>query len=202
MVELLVAMFLFGVFGLSAVSLASSAFRDLGIESNLNLAALELNRALGLLSSELRMSSTLSPYLPGNNAALSDCSSAVAVTATTIKFFVVEDDPGASTTSGVQAYYVGYKYDSASQQLLRGEISVNSLTNCAVPATDPTTSAYAKPLAGRVVPVDTNSDGVAEAAFVRTGSTIAVNLGVSARGAAQLSKLQKLPTQAFSRVSI
>jgi len=198
--ELLVALLIFGVVGMAAVSICGSALRDLGTESRMTMKSLQLNQALGLLSNELRMSSNLSPYLPGNNASLSNCAASVAVTATTMKFFVVEDDSTATTTSGIKPYYVGYKYDASAKQLLRGEIPVDSLISCVVPG-DPTSATYAKPLANHVVAIDSDDNGTVDPAFAKSGAMFTVSLGVSASVANQGTKQQKLPTKVFERIS-
>ncbi len=201
LLELLVAMALFSLIGLSVLTLSSSVLHDMGTESRMVSESMELSRALGLLSSELRMSSSLSPYLPGTNSALYKCSGTVLISSYTVKFFVVEEDPTALLTSGIKAYYVGYRYDPINKTLLRGEIALNSIYSCTVPATDPTSSTYAKTLATHVTAIDTNGDGIAETAFAKSGNMLSVNLGVQVNGAGGISKLQKLQTKVFERIS-
>ncbi len=175
--ELLVSMGIFSVVGLAMVSFASRSFRILGVETKASEAAAELRSGLALLSTELRMSTSVSPYLVGNVEAVVDCSAQVSISGNTVRFLVTEDDESGSS-SGMTAYYVGYKYDSASGELMRGEVEAPSVFNCTLPAGDPLASGYAKTLARKVVLIDSDGDGDVEPAFAHSGSSLVVNLGV------------------------
>lgn len=177
LVELLVSMSLFGIVGLGLVAFTSNALRGLSDESRLSFAALEAKNALGMLSSELRMSSAISPYLPGTDSSATNCRAAVSANATTLRFMLAEDDSDAAT-AGIQPYYVGYRFDSISGTLLRGEIPGSTVTSCVVPAGDPASSAVAQTLAERVVQIDADGDGTLEPVFSLSGDVLTVNLGV------------------------
>lgn len=180
--ELLVGVTLFGVVGLGLLNFVNDALRSLSVESRAALAALELNNTMGLISSELRMSSSVSPYLVGNDETVVTCSNALAISSTSIRFLVVEDDPS-SATSGLQPYYVGYIYNSATKELRRGEIAGTTVTNCTLPAGNPTSNSISQLLAENIVPVDINDDGTDEPLFNydATTGTLTLTLGVEVK---------------------
>ena len=169
--EMLVSLGMFAVLGMSFISFSTSALHTLSSEDRAALATQELRSAEQLMSSEYRMSSSISPYIVGTTSSVVTCTSALAVTATTVKFLVVQDET-ATSTSGIQPYYVGYKYDSATKQLLRGEIPGTSITNCTPPAGDPTSSTYAKVVAENVVQIDADGNGSIDSPFVVNGNAI------------------------------
>ena len=107
LVELMVSLGLFGIIALAMTSFTSQALQTVGVESRVSLASLEAKNAVAILGSELRMSSSVSPYIPGNTPSLTKCSGSVSVTSTTLKFLVTQDDESAVSASGIRSYYVG-----------------------------------------------------------------------------------------------
>jgi hypothetical protein len=200
MVELLVSLGMFSVIGAGFLMFVGSAAKTTAIENRASLASQELKNALKLLATEVKMSSVISPYLVGNTAATVTCSSAVAVTSTTLKFVVVQDEVAAATF-GIQPYYVGYLYDSTSRRLLRGEIAGTTTTSCTLPAGDPTTTTYTQVLAENVVQIDGNGDGVVDPAFTTSGNSILINLGTSVTGGDGLQIIQNFPMTIYRRTA-
>jgi len=200
LMEMLVSMAMFSVVGVGLVGVSTSALRDLSLESRTTLETFELKRGLELLSTELRMSSMLSPYLPGTVETAANCSSAVAVTARTIRFFVAVDEPNATGTGGLRPYYVGYRYDPTTRQLLRGEIAAASLFSCDASIGDPTSASVARPVATDVIELDSNGDGTAENAFTFANGELTVNLGARITGAGSRVKQRPFSTRVYGRV--
>lgn len=197
--ELLVSMTLFSVVGLGLASFSNSVLRTVSIESRATSATEELRNAVSLLSSELRMSQSLSPYLVGDLSSVVTCSGAFSVSSSAVKFIVVEDDSSA-TTSGLQPYYVGYSYDASTETLYRGEVAASSITACSIPSTDPTSAGVRQILAESVIPVDGNGDGSIDPVFEFTGSVLRVNLGVRIDGAGGTKIEQAIPAQIAIRM--
>lgn len=193
-------MALFGIVGLSLVAVSTSSLRDLSLESRATLESFELKRGLALLASELRMSSFLSPYLPGTTATASDCSAAVEVDNNTVTFFVSLDESGVNTTGGLRPYYVGYRYDPTQRQLLRGEIPVTGLFSCNTDVGDPTAPTVARPVASNVVPIDGDNDGDLDAPFAWAAGMLVVNLGTRVESGGTHVKVQNFSTRIFGRV--
>jgi hypothetical protein len=175
---LLVSIVLFSVAGLSMVSVATSSLRTMTAESKSSLAGLQLRNALDLLSSELRASSAISPYLTGYDPTAVNCRGQVSVSSTSVRFLVVEDDSTATTTSGIKPYYVGYSFNAATGELLRGEIAASSVTSCSVPAGNPSAAPTARLLAKNVVRVDNDGNGSLDSPFSISGDTLTVSLGI------------------------
>ena len=175
LVEMLVGLTMFSVFSLGLVAYMGSTFQRTNLENRTAIAAQELYNAIELMSNELRMSSVVSPYLPGIDATLVDCSAALSVTNNSVKFLVVHDS---TATRGLSAYYVGYTYDASTNELLRGEIAKTSTTDCTLPGGDPTSSSIAKTIASRVVLLDRDSNGSDDPVFVLSGTGVSVNLAV------------------------
>ncbi len=198
LMELMVGLAIFGVVGLSLVAFSSMALRTMGIESRSAIATEELRNALTLMSTELRMSSSLSPYIVGTTASAVNCSSAFALTATTLKFLVVQDE-AAAATAGIQPYYVGYRYDPATRRLLRGEIAGATILSCVPPTGDPTNITTAQVLAENVWPIDSDGNGVLESVFVANGNSVGVNLGIQINGGGGRSISQAMPISIFRR---
>ena len=199
-VELMVAMLLFSIIGMGLVVFTTHALQGLGAESRVSISALELKNAIGLLSSELKMSSAISPYLPGSDVSLTNCAGAVTVTPTTVTFLISEDDSTATSTSGIRPYFVGYSYDSAAKQLLRGEIQAPGILNCTLPSGSPTSATYAKPLAERVTQIDIDGNGTLEPIFSLSGDILSINLGVEVAGPSGSAITQRFSTKAYMRV--
>lgn len=200
LIELLVGLLLFGVVGMSLVSFATGSFRNLGIQNRASSAGNELRHAIDLLATELRMSGSVSPYLVGNTASTVTCSGALAVTSTTVKFLVVNDD-ASSTTSGVKAYYVGYKYDAAKKELLRGEINKTVLTNCTLPVGDPTSATYAHVIAENVEKIDNDNNGTLDNPFSMASNVLTVHLGIKVEGSGGETSTDNIVTQVFVRTN-
>lgn len=175
--EVLVGVLLLAIVSLTVASFSTSVLRRAGTETKVSSASMELKSALSLLSSELRSSATISPYLMGSTPSTVTCGSAFAVTSTTVKFLAVEDDSAAST-SGLAPYYIGYKYDSATNQLLRGEIVGPTTTACTLPSGDPTSVTYAKVVARDVTQIDADHNGTLDNVFVLNGNLLTINLGI------------------------
>ncbi len=195
--ELLISVFIFGLALLATSSFTSLTFGNLGIENRMSSSIREVRNAINLLSAELRMSSNISPYIPGNSPNLADCSDFIETTTTSIKFLVVHDDYSAN--NGMQPYYVGYSYNPANNTLMRGEIPAPTTTTCSIPAGDPTSTQYAKTIAQRVFQTDIDDDGTIEPVFNFNNGILTVNLGIEAHGAARLFRQQNISTKIFTR---
>ena len=199
LIELLVAISLFAIFSLGVVSFMTYNFRQIGLEARSAVAAQELRNAVNLLSNELRMGNSVSPYLPGIDASVVTCSANLQVTADSIRFLVVHDDNTA--VNGMTAYYVGYRYDSTTETLFRGEVASTSTTSCVVPGTDPLAADVEQILARRVVRIDSNDDLTLEPIFSFANPTLTVNLGMEVRGNNDRTMTQELSTQIRTRKS-
>ena len=202
LMEMLVGLGLFSIIGLGMGKFLTQTFRRVGSENRSAIASMELRSALNLLASELRMGGAVSPYLPGIDPTLVTCTASISVTTTSVRFLVVHDE--ASSASGLRAYYVGYRYDPLTKQLLRGEVASTSTMACVVPATDPTLSPTAQILAENVEAVDFDNNGTNESVFAYTAPTLTVTLGavVDTREgtlAAPNKITQKVRTQIFVR---
>ncbi len=197
--ELLVGVFIFSIIILAISSFANLTFTNLGLENRASASSRELRNALALMSSELRMGSSVSPYLPGDDPAIINCLSQISTSSTSIRFLVIHDD--ISATSGIQPYYVGYSYDATKKQLLRGEIPGISITNCALPPGDPLSSAYARVVADRVYTYDNNGDGADESVFSYANGTLNVNLAVRVAAQNGTQRTQGVTTRIFTRNS-
>lgn len=197
--ELLVSVMIFGIAILAIASFTNLTFANLGAENRASSSMRELRSAIALMSAELRMSSNVSPYLPGNTPSSVNCTAQISATATSIKFLVVHDDSAAA--GGIQPYYVGYTYDAATRQLRRGEIPGVSITGCGLPAGDPVSGSYARVVADRLFPWDADKNGVADPVFSYSGGVLTVNLAVQAEGAQNFDRSQGLSTKIFARTT-
>lgn len=197
--ELLVGISLFGVISLAFVAFSSSALRQMSLESRATSKVGELKNALSLLSSEVRMSKSISPYIVGTSSSNVTCSSAFSVSANIVRFLVVEDDSAAGL-GGMQAYYVGYSYEASTQRLLRGEIAKATTLDCTLPAGDPTSSSYAQVLAEGVERIDSDNDGTLDDVFSLAGNVLSVRLGVVVDAQNGLKITHQLPIQVGIRV--
>lgn len=199
-VDMMVGLAMFGIISVAIMGFASKAFRTLGLESKGSDRSRELRAAMNAIASEVRMSSVVSPYLPGNNSALVNCTSLFSVTANTIKFLVVHDDE-ISALSGLQPYYVGYKYDSTTGSVLRGEIPATSISACTLPAGDPTAAPYAMTIASNISPVDSNNDGLSEPFFSYLGGQLTINGGIKVVSNDGSEINQEISTQVLVRAN-
>jgi len=195
--ELLVSVMIFSLVLLSISAFSNITLVNLGTENQMSSAARELRTAMNLLSSELRMGASVSPYLPGNTPATVNCLAQIVATSTTIKFLVVHDDN--SVSPGIQPYYVGYSYDSINKQLLRGEVAALSTTSCGLPGPDPLSIIYSRVLADKVTTYDSNGDGLLEPVFALSNGMLTVNLAVDIKGANKSTRSQGIKTTIFTR---
>lgn len=200
--EVLVGISLFSIISLGLGKYLTQTFRRVGTENRSMLASMELRNAVNLLAGELRMAGSVSPYLPGDDPTLVTCSASIAVTPTTLRFLVVHDD--ATGGSGLRPYYVGYRYDALTKQLLRGEIVSASSTSCSIPAGDPTAAGTAQVLADNVVAVDFDGNGTTESVFSYSAPNLTLTLGTDVDShegtvAAPKNVSQKVRTQIFVR---
>jgi hypothetical protein len=200
LVEVLVGITMFSLVGLSLVAISSSSLRELSLESRTTLESFELKRGMALLTSELRMSSFLSPYLPGTAVSASDCSAAFTVTERTVAFFISLDEPTTSGAGGLRPYYVGYRYDPEGRRLLRGEIEAANIFSCDTSIGDPTNAAIVRPVASNVIEIDADGDGETEPAFEWQNGALQVNLGTFIDGGGEQKKQQKFSTRIYGRV--
>lgn len=199
LIELLVSVSIFGIIGVGIISYIVETYRRLGLEVRAAVASQELNSAVQLLSSEVRMGASISPYITGIDPSLVNCSGAIAATADTLRFLVVHDD--ATSASGISAYYVGYLYDPATKILYRGEVPAPSVTACTLPAGDPLANGTRQVLATRVVRVDTTGDGAVEQIFNLSSPTLALNIGIEVDGPGGTSITQRVSNTIFTRAS-
>lgn len=195
--EILVSIFIFGIVLVTVGSFNRMTFGTLGVENRISSSMKELRNAVALLSTELRMSSSISPYLPGNSPDISSCLDNIDASSTSVRFMVVHDDSSAS--NGIQPYYVGYSYNPSTRQLLRGEIPASSSSNCDLPSGDPTAQGTAKVIADNVHPWDGNEDGSLEPIFYLSNGTLEVNLSITASGPKGFGRRQGLRTLIYTR---
>ena len=200
LVELLVGLSLASIGSLAMVSFLTSAMRSSSAEVRASKASMELRNAINILASEARMSSSVSPYLVGDNAVVVTCTGSVAVTSTTVRFLVTEDDPAAP--SGMTSYLVGYRYDPSTRRLIRGEIPRSSFTSCALPAGDPTDGTNGRTIAENVVAVDGDNNGSVDPVFVLSGNRLTVNLGVRVAVDNDRVVLQSQDTRVYFRTNL
>ncbi len=191
--EMLVAMSIFAVFGLSVTVFMAQTMNQLSVQSRATLAAQEAQNAMSLIAAELRMSGRVSPYIPGNDAAVVNCTTTTVIAANSIKFLVVHDD--VSSPNGIRAYYVGYVFNAATGQLSRGEVLSSSTSLCSVPGTDPTNATVARTIADNIVAVDIDHNGSNESVFSLAGSVLNINFGVQISGARGVKTTQALHTE-------
>lgn len=197
LVEVLVSIFIFSIAIVSIAAFNKLTFGNLGAENRISSSMRELKNAVGLLSAELRMSASISPYLPGNLPATVNCLSTIQASSNSISFLVVHDDSTAS--DGIQPYHVGYIYDSTTHQLRRGEIPGTTTRSCSFPGGDPTSAQTAKVIADHVYPRDVNGDGVAEPIFTYANGRLDINLSVEAPGPKGFERNQGISTRIFTR---
>ncbi len=198
LIEMIVGLVIFSVVSLGLATFIEETYRRLGLESRAITAGQELRNAIGLLSSEIKGSASVSPYFAGNDPALVSCNAALAVTANSVKFLVAEDD--GTNGNGLQVYYVGYIYDSSTKELRRGEVVSGSTTSCVVPGTDPLSSSSV--IASDIEQVDNDGNGVPDAVFSLNGSAVRVNLGINVKALDDAVIAQNLSTDILVRGSL
>ena len=199
LIELMVSIVVFSVVSAAAVTFISTSLRRLSVETKVAIATKELKNAVALLQSEMRMSTSISPYNVGVDASLVTCRAQLATTATTVRFLVAHDDPNGS--SGTQVYYVGYEYSVTDNILYRGEIAGGSATNCTLPSGDPLATANKKILAKNVVRIDADNNGTIDDPFTRTGNQFFIKLGAQVTGSSGLTAAQKVTDSVFTRAT-
>ena len=196
-IELLVSILMFAIVSAGLAQAMGNVFQTLGSESRLASAIQTARLAMSTVSTELRMASVVSPYLPGNDPALVTCAANFTATATSVTFLVVHD----STTggNGLDSKFVGYEYDAVNSALRRGEVSSASSSSCAVPAADPLAAGNSSPIALNVVQVDYDDNGTDEPIFSVSGNTLTITYGVSVLGSDKQQKVQKFQTSILLR---
>lgn len=199
LIELLVGMSIFSVVSLGVVSYMGDAFKRIHIENKSALHSQELRSALNLIASELRMSSNISPYLPGSDTNLLSCSTLISNTDNTLKFIVTHDDD--SGTSGINPTYVGYIYDSDSKELRRGFFEIANHNICTLPLSDPIDDAPTMIIAENVIPVDNNSDGTLDPIFSLNNNILSINMGYESTGAGGIILSQNLSVDILIRAN-
>ena len=195
----MVSITIFSVVSAGVVTYITDSLRRLSVETKAALSAQELKNAISLMQSEMRMSSSVSPYNVGVDPTIVTCSAQFVTTPTTVRFLVSHDDP--SGTSGSQVYYVGYEYSAATQTLYRGEVAGVSATSCTLPLGDPLASATKKVLATKVVSIDADNDGTADNAFTRSGNQFIVHLGAQVTGPGGMSVTQPVTDTILTRAT-
>lgn len=178
--EILVSLLMLGFVSSGIASLMTSTYQSLGREYRLAQATENVRLALHVLTSELRMASTVSPYYPGLISSAINCSGSMSVDSNTIEFLLSHDDQAG--VGGVTPYYIGYKYEPALGRLSRGEVTATSTSACIVPVADPLSIDNLSPIANNVVQVDFNNDGTLEPIFSLAGSVITITLGIEVKG--------------------
>jgi competence protein ComGF len=149
LMEMLVAVVLLGVTILSIASATSSAYSTLSFETQAAESSMQARYILHSLLAEVRMAGILSPYFGGINSALEMCPNQVEISTdgNDIRFFVSHDSVSQSAGRGQQLWYVGYRFNPAKNELVRGQILMNNPPSrqsdgtCNTPATDPLNSA-------------------------------------------------------------
>lgn len=190
MTELLVGMAIFGVIGGTLATVMTLSLRNLGRESRLSAATDGARMAMNILAAELKMAVHASPYIPGTDAVLSNCTSTIAVTTTSLNFLLSRDDSAGA--NGLTSIKVGYVFDPTTETLYRGEISGSSVTSCVNPAGDPTTTTLRSPITEHVMAVDYDGDGTTEPIFARDVTNLTVTFGIRVRGEAGQDIIQKM----------
>lgn len=196
--ELLVSISLFGAVGFGISSFMVDTMRRTSLENRISLATQEAQNAMQLLIAELRLSSQLSPYLPGTNVALTNCVSSIATTSTSINFIAAHDDT--SGVNGLARYMVGYRYDSAKKQLIRGEVSTSSASSCTASG-NPTDSSNGATVASNIVQVDADNNGTIDPMFSKSGDLITITLGVEVAISSSFKSTQILSSEVLLRTN-
>lgn len=155
--ELLASISIFGFVSAGAAFTMMRSISDVTDESRLLGTSLEAERALNLLTSELRMSGVSSPYLAAESSSSILCRNRTDIQPNSITFLVVHDDE--SSDYGRSAKVVRYEYNAAKKQLLRGENeSKQFLQGCSqavagsVPLEVPANAMFA--VAGNMIPAN------------------------------------------------
>ncbi len=78
--ELMVSLSLFGIVGFSISGFMVDTMRRTSLENRISLATQEAQNALQLMIAEMRLSAQISPYLPGTDVSLTNCTSSRTVT--------------------------------------------------------------------------------------------------------------------------
>ena len=188
---------LFGIVGAGISGFMIDTLQRSSLENRISTAGQEVQNAMQLISAELRLSSQISPYLPGTDTSITTCTSALTVGSTSMRFLVAHDD--AAGTNGLKRYLVGYRYDSTTKQLLRGELTSTSATSCSVPSGDPTDSSNGAVIAANVVQIDADSNGSLDPVFSRSGDLVTVNLGAEVALNSKMKMTQKLSSEILLR---
>lgn len=199
LLELLVTLSIFSVISLAIVGFMGDAFNRINLENRASLHSVELRNALNLIASELRMSSSISPYIPGMDTSLLQCSSFITVSSDTLKFLVTHDD--SSGDGGVIATYVGYIYDGAKQELRRAEVELASIGSCMLPSEDPLEDIVTTVVARNLVAADSDNNGAIDPIFNLSGNVLTVSLGYEEIGPSNQTLRQSYRTQIIVRAN-
>lgn len=197
LIELMVSLTIFSVVSMAVTGYIIDTMRRVGLEARASLASQELNNAFDLMQSEIRMAGAVSPYNVGTDPTIVTCGAQLAVTPNTVRFLITHDS--STGTSGMQIYYVGYQFDSATNTLYRGEVTGVSTTACTLPATDPLSAGTRQILARNVIAIDADNDGTIDPVFSFTSPRLQVNLGVQVTGQSGLTITQKVSDAIVSR---
>jgi prepilin-type N-terminal cleavage/methylation domain-containing protein len=195
--ELLVSLTLFGIVGGGISSFMIDTLRRTSLENRISKATQEAQNAIQLLTSEIRLSNQISPYLPGTDVSLTTCSSAFTVNSTSISFLVAHD--ATSGSNGLARYLVGYRYDSNLKQIIRGTLASSSATTCSVPSGDPTDASNGMVVASNIVQVDADGNGSLDPIFSKSGDLVTVTLGARVTINSSLSTTQNLSSEILLR---
>lgn len=191
LIDMLVGMAMFGVVGAGLTSVMGGTFQSVGRENRLAIGSENIRMAFSLMNSELRMASNVSPYLPGVDPTLADCSNQFQVTTSSVLFYVAPDQHYGSY--GVSPVYVGYQYDPLTKKLYRGEIYLSSTPQCGAAFGDPLNPLYRSVMAENVIAIDYNGDGVNEPVFQYANQNLVITLGTQVTvegGRTMVSKMQ------------
>lgn len=178
LIELLVALFMMSIVVAGVTQTLISTLRRTGYESRLSSAVTEAKQVLTILTTEVRMASSLSPYLLTLNQQVSRCLNAVTISSNGSSLIVRVSHDSASGTQGRESYLVGYQYVEATRELLRGEVELSTHSCGEVPGVDPLGASVAQTIARNIVRIDSDGNGQLDPVFERDGSLLLVNLGL------------------------
>jgi hypothetical protein len=177
---MLVSLVLLGLASALATSYSGARLKQLAFDSVIEENNRLANQAMASLSYELRTSQAISPFIPGSEIEISNCHAARRVENT--KIFFMRSIPSASDAQGRLVKYISYHYDRDKKHLLRGEVTMSSLTTCTSTLSDPSAKEVSKIIATGIVEVDEDGDGVVDPIFTEAKPQIIINLGLERPG--------------------
>lgn len=178
LIELLVALFMMSIVVAGVTHTLITRLRRTGYEGRVASAVTEAKQVLTILTTEVRMASSMSPYLLTLNQQVSRCMDAVTVSTNGDSLVVRVSHDSTSGDQGRESYLVGYRYVEATRELLRGEVELSTHTCGEVPGVDPLGVTVAQTIARNMVRIDTDNNGELDPIFERNGSLLLVNLGL------------------------